>query len=862
MKMIGWLFNQQHSPATARRIAGAFGATLLLMMAGVAVAQEPAALMPGAQVSAPNGYEIHQTFDAGERMNSIHGSGSMYDTMVNMQKGPRVLGETLEMHALSGNKNPLVDDLKAFSNGFGGDPYNFAKLDFSKSKYYEFTGMFRRDRQYFDYDLLGNPGIPTGYSIPIGPTTSPVGQMAWPQINDSPFMWNTVRRMTDAKLTLFPVSNVTFRLAYSQNIIQGPSITPSGNSIAGQELLLQEYQRNSTDDFTAGMDWKALPKTKLTFEEEVTRYKGNSYFTMDPAFYTVQEADGTKVAMLTSYQNYYPYGYSSSGAWSPACSSSVANPNQILYPNANGLPIIDPACSVISSYYRSQPTRVFVPTEIFRLQSSSLKNVTMNGDVRYTRGTMHMPNYWEQFQGLSGAVRQNYYAANGKANRTVIAVDYGIVWQATKKVALEDQVTYSNVHQPGGTQPTAATQWSTPTAAPNDTINYTGALTSSTISPITGSEPSGGTLAALSTGYDYFGQKFVTNNATATWDVTDRASVSLTYRYQAHDIVEGSQNGTGPQTGAEVFTINENGGIVNAAWRPTDNLDLNGTVLVLYDNNVFTPVGPRQTKQYRFHALYRPKAWASVSGSYTDRERHNNTNNTGVASAVGPLDHVDYSRVASFSAAVTPNEHYGFDFDYSYSDVYTATNICYQSAAQAMPGSGVVAGAALQNGNLCAPISAGHGQNTTLSGPALDFEDAPTQFGSATLSLNPTVKLHTNLGYRITSTNGSRFFTDVLDVNGSLVSSYQTPFASVAYTMHKGFIWKAEYNHYNYGEGGPSGAQWCNTNPGLAIGTASESGSVVACNTLANAGISTKYGFTAPRNFHSNNYMLGVHWEF
>ena len=85
-----------------------------------------------------------------------------------MQSGPRVLGETFEMHALPGNKNTLVDSLRAIASGFGGDPNNFAKLDFSKGKIYEFSGIFRRDRQYFDYDLLGNPNITTGLSIPIG----------------------------------------------------------------------------------------------------------------------------------------------------------------------------------------------------------------------------------------------------------------------------------------------------------------------------------------------------------------------------------------------------------------------------------------------------------------------------------------------------------------------------------------------------------------------------------------------------------------------------------------------------------------------------------------------------------------------
>ena len=152
---------------------------------------------------------------------------AMYDTLVNMQSGPRVLGETFEMHALPGKKHTLFDSLSAIGSGFGGDPNNFAKLDFSKGKFYEFSGMFRRDRQYFDYDLLGNPNIDIGAvdSHGIIRCTDYVS-LAWPQVKQSPVMFNTVRRMTDTNLTIFPLSKVTFRAGYSQNIFAGPDPEP------------------------------------------------------------------------------------------------------------------------------------------------------------------------------------------------------------------------------------------------------------------------------------------------------------------------------------------------------------------------------------------------------------------------------------------------------------------------------------------------------------------------------------------------------------------------------------------------------------------------------------------------------------
>ena len=119
--------------------------------------------------------------------------------------------------------------------------------------------------------------------------------------------------MTDTNLTLLPLSNVTFHAEYSQDIFQGPSLAPSGYSVGGQEIILENFQRNSTDDFTAAVDWKPVRNTKLTFEEQIDHYKNNSYFTLAPQFLTVQESDGTKAQLLASYTSFLPYGYNSSG---------------------------------------------------------------------------------------------------------------------------------------------------------------------------------------------------------------------------------------------------------------------------------------------------------------------------------------------------------------------------------------------------------------------------------------------------------------------------------------------------------------------------------------------------------------------
>ncbi len=852
----------------ARRIAGATGFTILLMTTGMAVAQSSTAgaplPAPETKITAPEGYSIHQTVDLGGRIAGITGSGAMYDTLVNLQSGPRVLGETFEMRALPGTKNAIVDSLSAIGSGFGGDPNSFSRLNFSKGRIYEFSGMFRRDRQYFDYDLLGNPNVPGGQTIPIGPSAARTGSFAWPQVEQSPVLFNTVRRMTDTNLTLFPLSKVTFRFGYSQNIFQGPSLSPGASSpffassIGATDVLLEQYQRNSTDEFTGGIDWKPLQGTMLSFEEEINHYKGDSYMTVAPNQFMVQEADGTRVAM-GNWDGETPYGIGSCNTGSMGSAyTSGANYTILSTPQtAGGLPIINAACDVVTSYLRSQPTRVLYPTEIFRLQSSSVKNVAMNGDVRYTNANMNMPDYYENFQGLDGAIRSITYTGNGTAKREVIAADFGAVWEATKTFSIADQVDFSSAQQPGTSNISTGASLVTP-GNPNETLNYAGPLT-----PGKGQTVEGNPNGVPQPGY--FGQRFLTNNLTGTWDGWSRATLSLTYRHVTHTIAEGIPHNTPLAVGATsdgTVTINEDGGIFNAAVRPTANWNINGTVEVLYADNAFTPVSPRQTKHYRVHTLYRPKPWATLSGAYNDLERHNNTNNNQSAVGAGddpyegPIDHVDYSRVASLGAVLSPNEHFGLDFNYAYSDVYAATNICYDNGASAtLPGTASTNSSG--GPNVCPGVFT-RGSTTQLADWfARDFMDAPTQYGSVALRLSPVDKIHSSIGYRISAVNGNQFFNDARSVNGSLQSAYQSPFVNLAWTVHPGLIWKGEYNFYGYGEGGPSGPQSCST-------STSATSTVVPCTSLPEqTGLTeSPAGLTAPRNFHANNVTLGLHYEF
>ena len=300
----------------------------------------------------------------------------------------------------------------------------------------------------------------------------------------------------------------------------------------------------STDDFTGAIDWKPLAHTKLTFEEQIDHYKADSYFTLDPSTFVAQEADGTPVSLGDFDATSSPYTSVACNTGSMGSAYTNANTYTIFSAplTPGGLPVINAACDVVTSYIRSQATRVLLPTEILRVQSTSIKNVALNGDFRFSNSNSTLPSFYENWTGLDGPIRSTTFTGNTGAQRQVVAVDYGMTWNATSTINLSDQVSYSNVHQPGFSNISAGVTQNAPTTAGNETINYSGGLLSGAAFSISGN-PGGTPL------YGYFGLRQLTNNATVSWDATSRATLSLTYRYRQHEIVQGAATGAAASVG-------------------------------------------------------------------------------------------------------------------------------------------------------------------------------------------------------------------------------------------------------------------------------------------------------------------------
>src|SRR5574340_197372 len=166
-------------------------------------------------------YTVHQSIELGGHIAEAEGNQQTYNTFVNLHSGPRLLGQDLSMQSIS-HQGLLFDNLYISSFGFGGDPENMARLRIQKNKWYNFVGLYRRDRNYFDFNIFANP-----LNLNQGIITCGVGcsnafnPRALPWYTNSPHLQNTTRNMGDFMLTLLPESSISIRLGYARNATYG-----------------------------------------------------------------------------------------------------------------------------------------------------------------------------------------------------------------------------------------------------------------------------------------------------------------------------------------------------------------------------------------------------------------------------------------------------------------------------------------------------------------------------------------------------------------------------------------------------------------------------------------------------------------
>lgn len=755
------------------------------------------------------GYATHQTIELGGHIADHSGSAPMWDTLVNLQSGPRILSHSLNLRSVDSHKTPIFDDLTTSSFGYGGDPYNATLLRFSKGKLYQFDGSFRRNRQYFDYNLLANPLIPST-AVPYVP------------VLDTPHLFNTVRRMTDVNLTLLPLSRVSFRAGYSKNTNEGPTFNTVHSAV---DALLNQWWRNSTDVYSGGVDFKLLPQTTLSYDQFVTRYKGDTTEALTGLNYqVVNGAQTTPVSLGINIFN------------------TAANTN-LVPGTTNTIKSTSPG---EYAYTRFAPTRTLFPTEQVRFSSASIKHVNMNGRILYTGATGNVDHYSEFFQGyLSRTGQRQIVDAGAGANSRLASVkrinvlgDYGVTVQVTPKFGLSDVFDFWAFRDPGNNTINEASIYGTSLISPLNTYSPATCPPPYTAATCPAHKSTTGPDSTSQTNFNFLGQNTKTNTILASWDPIQKFKVSIGYRYRTRTIhastltttienytpgfaqrgdcktnplnPDGTCTATTSSSGDDVIPIHENWGLFGIFLQPTDKLRVNFNVDAMYADNAFTRVSPRQLQHYRLRSVYKLKPWANVSGAVNLFESRNN---------VADSHHLEHSRDYSFGASIAPGEKWSLDFNYSYNDVFSRIDECYVS--NPAPGGAVL------NSAICAASIGPDGPPYTAAAALASVVtySVPTQFGSLNFMVAPVKRLRANLGYRMSAVDGHDTFLNPRQVPGSLQSQYQSPYANLAFDLAPNWVWKADWNYYGYGEGSPIGP-------------------------------------TLPRSFRGNVYTLGVRYAF
>jgi hypothetical protein len=847
----------------------------LVLLSPAARAQENTGQSPGINAG---DYNIHQSVEFGYRASEINGNPDTYDTFENLSSGIRLFDYTVDMRSID-HKGILFDDLNFSNFGYGGDPNDVTRLRIDKNKWYDFRAMFRRDKNFWDYNLFVNPlnpaalnpagSLSTGCYVGPPNTAFPQGAPAFcsnPSIgqDNSLHALDLVRRMQDYDLTLLPQSRVRFRLGFSHDRNQGPGFfTTDGGTISD---FSQTYSY-TTNAYRAGVDFKFIPRTTLSYDQILSYFKQDNVVVDDPAVnpqnygYVIANTSGVGTPNGTPVDLGNIWSTQTPAETLPCATPIVAGTTNTATPTCNGF----------LSYSQVGNPRNSIPTERFRFQSNYFKRFEMSGSVGYSSSNNQIPDFLETVNGWTSrtAVRGSTTGGPADAKRLSANADWSGAFSVTDNFRILDSFRYDNWRIPG--------MWSLAETNifPTGYAGLTGmqqneAIFNTTNCPVgpnivTCPQHATGSAADVISGYasSFLGQNLKSNTFELEYDFTRRLGAHIGYLYTDRTIAQFSEtNDTdltyfpGGATGTPGFL--QTGGTLAGnyylAARSSCAVPTGGSMTLpagctLNSNGSISYIAPTAASTTRsltdisensllFGVTARPVDALRISGdlelgynnasytridprevqsykihtSYKPRtwasldgtvEIHENRDNV---STVNDLEH---DRSYGFSAMFIPNQRLSVDFGYNYWNVYTQTLVCFAySITSATPTTTVSAFPPgvpeLPTGTAC-PIT---GASSPLG--ALSTYNSADHFAHAAVMWKPAKRMTAMVGYGGSFVRGNSIFLNPLTPSGTLDYDYQRPYASVAIDVYRGFAYKMAWNYYGFNETG-------NTSPfGLA----------------------------------------------
>lgn len=765
-------FTGESSPQTIfrSRLAGlalrlcmfCFGLTLALG----AQAQDNAAPAEGVD----NGnYNYQGSIELGYRFVDTNGAGNVYDTFVNQQQGPRILDQTLSMRSLN-HEGFLFDNLFLSSFGWGGDAENATRMRVSKNKIYNFNLTFRRDQNFWDYNLLANPLNPPNAFIQLG---------------NSPHAMATRRRMYDYNLVLLPQSVVRLRLGYSRNNSEGPALSSIHE---GTDALIFQNTRTLLDSYQAGIDLKILPRTNISYDQFLQYYRGDTSWS-DP-FQIFQLSTGAAVDAGLIYN--------------VAARQPCSNTPTPIFDSSTNPPTLAATCNGFLGYSRYAPTRTSYPTEQLTIQSSYFRRLDLSARGSYSSADTKLDGFGERFSGLSTrtGVRLANAAGPARSRRVVANADFGATLKVSEKLRLVDTFRFSNFRIPGlfALDQLSFFTGATPASMINPIVTYDPTVCPPTCPTHGSSSPADIDNSAFQR---FLGQDSKYNTFEVEYDFTRRFGAHLGYRFGRRRIqsflftnvdelfypsnpnrgdcatVPLNPDGTCSFAGltdseTENIEVNEHSAIFGIWAHPSDKLRLVYDMELFSGDNSPTRITPRNLQRYKGRIHYKPAGWVNVSGTVNVLESRNN---------VSDIFHREHNRNYGFSLMLNPKPRFGMELDYNYQDVFSTTNICF-----------VITSTPTSN-TVCNAVP---GQNYIS---AISLYDNKVHYGYASFMVMPVNRVTLNLGYDLTSTSGAQtILGPTPNTLGPLGLNFHKPFASFELALVKGLSWRTAWNFYDYNE--------------------------------------------------------------
>ena len=723
--------------------------SLTAALSGLALGQTPAANGTAQPTSPPEGvesggYRIHQSIELGYRVNDTTGSGAMYNTLVNQHTGPRIFDQSLSLQSTT-HESLLFDNMYVNSFGWGGEPSNALRLRLDKNKWYDFRTSFRRDQNYFDYDLLANP---------LNPATS----TPTITVNSSPHLFATTRRLTDIDLTLLPQSWITFRLGYSHNNMSGDS---NSSVHEGTDALLFQPWNTTLNSYRFGADLKVLPRTVISYDQFLDYYKGDTNWNLAPF----------APALL-------PGGVGTVELGLPIDTVS-GNPCK---PTAPATSLIDStgtltnlACNAYFGYNRADRVRTSNPTERISLRSHYFNRLELTASFAYSEADMDS-QFNEFFNGLisRSETRQSTVTGPPHATRISDVADFTATLNLTHNIRIVDTFRFWAFRIPQSFASTE-TDW---------TIPVSGSCTPPSCSlliPISGTvQTVAQTLTTTS-----FNQKWKRNETDLIWDVNRHVGARIGFRYGSQAFTHVNDFATDD---VDYIPVNEYTALFGFWIRPIQTLRFNFDLEHSNYDNTIVRIGPRSQGRYRIQANYTPKPWVVVGGSINLLEL---SNNDALTKFQG------HNRNYGVTASLAPKERFGFDLAYNYNDYQQNAFICFNDT----PPVGVTLPVVTNAGDCTQAVNPNNPYNDS-SNPLLTngLYTNQTHYALAAVRVQVLPRVTTQLGYSITSVSGATPQFNVLQPLGSLAYNYHQPLADLAVDVGHNLTAKAGWNYYQYGE--------------------------------------------------------------